>query len=275
MYKDNAFIGLSYSDEHLVFTEGGLPTLDPDHHKNWMKRFRTALAPHRIRFYSAGEYGDESQRPHYHAAVFNFPTCSRGRTLRRPESGTRPLAWLCCASCKLVHTTWGKGDVDLGTLGTESAQYISGYVVKKLNANHPDLDGRYPEFSRKSNRPGVGQAMMHEVASELLRLGLVDAEGDVPSALRHGSRLFPLGRYLRGQLRLMVGLEKNAPESTINKIKEDMQTLLDASKYGEALRKGAGQNHRLFVKNAILEAADQKVLNSETKQRIHRKVRTL
>lgn len=62
-----------------------------------------------------------------------------------------------------------------------------------------------------SLRPGIGAAAMYDVASEILRYNLQDGR-DVPLYLQHGGRSFPLGRYLRGKLRAMVGHEEGAPQ---------------------------------------------------------------
>lgn len=126
------------------------------------------------------------------------------------------------------------------------------------------LYGRHPEFSRQSNRPGIGHGFMHEVASSLMQFNLEDTQADVPSALRHGTRLLPLGRYLRTELRKLVGMDPSAPEAT----------LLEAAQRLQDVRESAFNNSRSFKKE-IVKAADQKVLNMETKLRIHRKVRTL
>lgn len=96
--------------------------------------------------------------------------------------------------------------------------------------DHPALYGREPEFSRQSNQNGgLGKSALHEVASELMRFNLDNTQGDVPVALRHGSRTLPLGRYLRRELRAMIGKEKNAPQIVLEQIKEEMRPLREAA----------------------------------------------
>lgn len=227
-YTDNAFVTLTYSDESLVIGESGA-TLVPLHVQNWLKRLRKAVHPVRIRFYLVGEYGDENWRPHYHVALFNFPTCVLGRTRRRAGSG-RPVWSQCCANCDLVGRTWGLGDVDVGILETSSAQYVAGYVTKKMT--HRDdsrLKGRHPEFSRMSNRPGIGGDALHEVADTFLKFNLEKTQTDVPVSLRHGSRELPLGRYLRKRLRKMVGRDEKTPKEVLDQIKEEMRPVREAA----------------------------------------------
>lgn len=218
LHGDNAFVTLTYSDANLptirppaAFSESGtVPTLVPKHTQDFLKRFRKAASPLRLRFYLVGEYGEQTQRPHYHMAAFGYPTCSWGRS-RYSRSRTS-----CCANCDLVLQAWGHGLVDLGSLETNSAQYIAGYVTKKMTSrDDPRLAGRHPEFARMSNRPGIGADYMDEVASTLMQFDLDTSQPDVPSALRHGSRILPLGRYLRRRLRTRIGKEPNAPASTL------------------------------------------------------------
>lgn len=231
-HQDNTFLTLTYEDSKLprLTSPDALPTLNPKHLQDWLKRLRWETAPLKLRFYAVGEYGDESWRPHYHVALFNFATCARGRTRR--DFRNRPLALKCCPSCSLVQRTWGYGDVDLGTVATESAQYLAGYTTKKMTDPKDDrLHGRHPEFARMSNRPGVGADAMDEIAHVFLSLGLENTQADVPSALRHGKRLFPLGRYLRRRLRARIGREVNAPSEVVNEIWEkEMRPLLEKAK---------------------------------------------
>jgi len=227
-YEDNAFVTLTYDDERLPVVDGR-PTLFPYHYQLFLKRLRKALAPVRIRFFIVGEYGDESERPHYHAAIFNMRSCVRGRTRRRPGSG-RPVWSECCAICKLVGETWGYGDVDIGMLETSSAQYICGYVTKKMTMRDDyRLKGREPEFARMSLRPGIGASAMDDVASELMRFNLDVTQADVPSSLRHGKRVLPLGRYLTKRLRKLVGKDEKVPEVVLEKIDAEVQPLREAA----------------------------------------------
>lgn len=259
LYSDNTIATLTYADENLTFNEDGLAVLVSDDLKNWLKRFRKAIEPHRIRYFAAGEYGDENWRPHFHVAIFNYPNCRHG--ISRYRTGRVD----CCSSCDLVRDTWRFGRVDLIELSESSAQYTCGYVTKKMtDKGHPALKSRPPEFSRMSLKPGIGSEMIWDVASSLMEFSLEDRMDDVPSSLRHGSRVLPLGRYLTGKLRERVGLDKKAPQTTLDKIAQELRPL----------REAAFENSRSFKKE-IVQAADQAVLNMETKIKLRRKRREL
>lgn len=258
LYEDNAFVTLTYSDEFLP-VDG---SLEPVAVSLWLKRLREMYrqaSGRKLRFYLVGEYGDETWRPHYHVALFNFPSCARGRTLRDVRNR---VAWRkCCDWCRMVGESWGKGDIDIGALETKSAQYLAGYVVKKMtSAADPRLMGRHREFARMSLRPGIGNDMMYEVASTLLQYNLEDRP-DVPIVLDHGKKSLPLGRHLRGKLREFIGRDKKAPPEVLEKWIAEMSELsasarLDADAVGslkrmnEKLEKGRlasfESRHRLY-----------------------------
>lgn len=261
-HQHNSYLTLTYSDENLPRLTNGTSTLDPADARNWLKRIRKELAPAKLRYFLVGEYGDESFRPHYHAAAFGLERCARGQTLRFRG---RPVASRCCDHCRLVQRTWDLGDVDCGGLEEGSIQYVAGYVTKKMT--HRDdarLDGRYPEFARMSLKPGIGYSALWEIASVMLTLGLDESEVDVPSTLRHGSRIWPLGRYLQQNLRKMVGKETNVPEEILEQIAEKMLPLRLAARSSQDLPS---------FKKTVLDHFAQDVLNFETRNRIFGKKR--
>lgn len=220
-HEYNAFVTLTYSDEFLPFRG----SLDAGHARDWLKRIRRAVEPSRIRFYLVGEYGDQMGRPHYHAALFGYQNCAYGETRNTERTGVHRE---CCKSCDVVRDTWGMGRISVGYLDISTAQYIAGYVTKKMT-RHDDvrLEGRYPEFARMSLRPGIGFSGMSDVADVLLRYG--ERWVDVPATLAHGTKEMPLGRYLRGTLRSMCGMEKGTPQASLDAMNARMWELSAAA----------------------------------------------
>lgn len=267
MRTDNTFATLTYEDSKLpVLASSGLATLEMKHLQDWLKRLRKVILPLRVRYYAVGEYGDETERPHYHVALFGFPTCVRNRTRRRIGS-ERPVWRDCCPQCRMVGDTWGHGDVDLGTVEVGSAQYLAQYVTKKMTSKDDSrLRGRAPEFARMSLKPGIGADFMHEVASTLMTLNLEKQQGDVPSSLHAHGRSQPLGRYLRRRLRTLLGREPNAPQEVIEEYEIEMLPLLKAAQ--------ADPNNP-SLKGQIIEAYRQKVLNMEVKSKLFKQGKSL
>lgn len=267
MHGDSSFITLTYQDASLPCQLNGLPTLHPKHTQTWLKRLRKQCEPSRLRFFLVGEYGDENFRPHYHAIIFGLPTCTRGRTLRQPATRSRPLWEKCCDQCRLVGSTWGHGDVDLGIVETSSAQYVCGYVTKKMTHRLDDrLRGREPEFARMSNRPGIGYDALHEFASTFLQFDLEKSQGDVPVTLRHGSRELPLGRYLRKKLRLLIGRDEKTPQQALDIIKAEMFPLQETQ---------FATPGRTSLKSVYLEKNKGSIARFESRQRLFRQQRNI
>lgn len=193
---DNAFLTLTYEKLEQE-------TLNPDDLKNFLKRLRKNLAPMKVRFYAVGEYGEKHGRPHFHVALFGYPSC---RSTKRKFNCH-------CKSCSVIRDTWGHGFIMNDKLEAGSARYIARYVIKKMTRHDdPRLQpNQHPEFARMSLRPGVGNGVVEAVATVLLRYKLLTAEGDVPVTLAHGGIEWPLGRYLRRKIREALGLDPRSP----------------------------------------------------------------
>lgn len=193
---DNAFVTLTYADDPV--------SLEPLHHRRFMDALRKRLAPMRVRFYMVGEYGEKNDRPHFHYALFGYPSC-KGHNPKK--------AYRCCSACDLLEEVWGRGFVKNLPLEIGSARYIARYVVKKMTRfDDPRLKANmHPEFSRMSLKPGIGQGCLEKVAAVITRYNLLTREGDVPVTLAHGGIQWPLGRYLRKQLRKKMGLDERSP----------------------------------------------------------------
>lgn len=197
LYADNCFLTLTYADDPV--------TLVPLDHRRFMDALRKRIAPLKVRFYMVGEYGESYGRPHFHYALFGYPTC-KGRN--------RSGRYRCCSACDLVEEVWGRGFIYNRPLELGSARYIARYVIKKMTRfDDPRLGNRHPEFARMSLKPGIGAGVLESVAAVITRYNLLTPQGDVPVTLRHGAVEWPLGRYLRRQLRKKLGLNEKSPET--------------------------------------------------------------
>lgn len=276
LHQSNGFLTLTYDEQNIPAGN----SLDPKHCQHWLKRFRAAGRGRQVRYYLVGEYGDESQRPHYHAALFGFGCLGK---IQRIETGIRCY----CEHCELVRSTWGYGNIDLDELNDTTAAYIGGYVLKKMTSkDDPRLKGRHPEFSRSSRRPGLARDAVPVIAEALKsEYGhLAFQHGDVPPALYHGTSKAPLGRYLKTKLREELGLEKinpetgevtyGAPHSTISTLKllasPEVHSLQDdlrrAPRFSPQAQKIYSQIDQ--QRSRDVSTRKQRVLNMETKHAI-------
>lgn len=255
MHSDASFITLTYSDEKLPVNG----TLVPEHVTKFLKlvRRRSGL---KLRYFLVGEYGELSERPHYHLLLFGFPTCAYGRT----QHGVRRS---CCAACDLVSHAWGKGFVDLGTVTKDSIDYCSGYVTKKMTRKNNDfqkayLGDRVPEFARMSLKPGIGALAIDSIADAFkpdygFKI-LQNNNGDVPVSLTHGSKSMPLGRYLRGKLRNVLAIPEKGEREKLSDYAASLREMYAKAGYGEEVAS--------YKKTTV-----QKILNLEARFKIHKK----
>jgi len=250
LQKDNAFLTLTYSDESLPDDL----SVRPRTISLFIKRLRKRGC--RFRYFACGEYGDNTFRPHYHLALFGFPTCTWGTTRKKEY---------CCPVCALVADCWTEGYIHLDSLTSSSMAYIAGYVTKKMTSEYdPRLEGRRPEFARMSLRPGIGYSVMHEVASTLLEFDLHKHLPDAPYSLQHGTKKWPLGRYLRRNLRCMIGRDKNTPQVIYEQMEKKMRPLREAA-----------FNASIPLKTAVLSASEGRRIQIHANERRKKKVKPL
>jgi len=243
-HEENLFVTLTYDPVNLPV--GGVV---PRHCQLFLKRLRSSLAPKTFRFFLVGEYGEQTFRPHYHLSLFG----------------------LGLGHAAFVDRAWGLGHTHCAEFTPETAQYVAGYVVKKMTAwDDLRLEGLHPEFSRKSNRPGLGAAAMAVIANYMeTEVGMNEfaKTGDVPIQLRLGRRVIPLGRYLRKKLRDEIGM----PERLRDEVKKnyflqkkiEMQLLLSD--------KGVDKASWFKRSHMVAEVNEQKIRNLEGRSRLHRK----
>lgn len=219
-HEDSTFVTLSYEE----MPANG--SLRPDDLRNFIKRLRSRIAPERVRYFAVGEYGEQTERPHYHLALFGYPNCveSQSRYSKRRAS--------CCANCDLIRDAWSLGNVFLGELNHATARYVAGYTTKKMTNPNDEktrnwLDGRHPEFARMSTRPALGVPAVAGIIKELAPyIGEMD---DVPSWCFHQGKSMPLGRTLRNHIRKGLGLAPESQPEAKEKYQKEMRDLQKGS----------------------------------------------
>nr|AVQ10256.1 replication protein VP4 [Gokushovirinae environmental samples] len=147
LHDDATFLTLTYDDKHLP--EG--KTLVRSHPQAFLKRLRTAVSPVKFRLYGCGEYGELNLRPHYHIILFGIDFPDK-KFYKNAKDGT-PLYY-----SDFVDKYWGMGFNVLGSVTFESCAYVARYVTKKVKGPTAEAyyNGRLPEFSMFSLKPGIG-----------------------------------------------------------------------------------------------------------------------
>lgn len=253
-HVENAFVTLTYSDENVPASG----SLVPAHVSSFLKRLRKKYSGTPLRFYAVGEYGDETQRPHYHLTMFGLSgrTDVLSRTMVRHFGASQP-----------IHDAWGLGHTLTAEFTRQTAQYVSGYVTKKLTSkDDPRLQGRSPEFARMSLRPGVGASIIPALAASLGENENLE-DGRV---IRINGRKQYLGPYL---LRLLSA----AREPDAKKI----QAFKDQKSWERSLEMQALLHHHgspaeiVTARMAYQKSVFQKLLTLETRSKIYSKRGTL
>lgn len=153
LHEQNCFITLTYSPEHLPVNG----SLDYSHFQKFMKRFRKVV-PQRVRYYMCGEYGENYQRPHFHAILFGYDFEDK-----KPWKTTSSKSIIYRSD--LLERLWPFGYSSIGTVTFESAAYCARYCVKKItgsladkaytrvNVDTGEIIKLTPEFNHMSLKP--------------------------------------------------------------------------------------------------------------------------
>lgn len=173
-YKHNWFITLTYDDGHkprdeqkttsqgITYEDDG--TWNGYLEKKDVSKFMKKLREHwerkynhiGIRFFAVGEYGGKTQRPHYHAILFNLPIPAEELKLIKVTPNGN-----CLYTHPLIEEIWENGLISLGEVTLESAAYVARYSLKKRTGKHSEdyyaERGQTPEFSLMSRRPGIAR----------------------------------------------------------------------------------------------------------------------
>lgn len=124
-WPTGCFLTLTYATDKLPQNR----SLRVEHFQLFMKRLREYLARvenvERIKYFACGEYGDKTDRPHYHAVVFGWKPGDMVEVPNNP--GTEYTLY----DSKIVADLWTHGRVRIGTLTARSAAYVARYTIKK------------------------------------------------------------------------------------------------------------------------------------------------
>lgn len=155
MHDENAFITLTYNNACLPLNDEGKPTLRYVDVQLFLKRLRKAIFERygkKIRFYCVGEYGTKFSRPHYHLIIFGHGFFETRKPIRKRGNFLDYID-------EIVGDCWKYGYHTVNDYTPSSANYVSGYVTKKLTSDKI-YDGIEPEFHRMSRRDGIGKKFM-------------------------------------------------------------------------------------------------------------------
>ncbi|WGL31347.1 replication initiator protein [Dipodfec virus UOA04_Rod_962] len=249
-HKHAYFVTLTYSPENYPEDE----CLNKEHLKKYFKRLLKSVGS--AVCFGVGEYGDETGRAHYHAAIFS----------------DIPIFQAIIDAWSLHGCPIGRVSVD--QLSNGRCKYIAGYVVKKMDKMDDErLDGRTPEFRITPRRPPLGYGLLYELlefmaSNSRFRHALL-SHIYAPYSVRIGGDTIRLPRYVRDKLKVfysdpihkkkqqaLARLKAAQDSYSVTQLTKDMQVLcgLDSD-----FRCFKSENKELFEKmNELNELAYNK-----------------
>lgn len=219
-----SFVTLTYDEEHLpVALCEGEPraVLNGKDLTLWLKRFRNKFGPYR--YFAVGEYGSKTDRPHYHAILFGVDPGYGGE----------------------IQETWGQGFTSAYEVNSTRCAYIAHYTTKKWLAKTTEaLQGRPPEMSRQSRKPGIGVPFIPALANayETKSGSLILSQGQLQTTIRIGGKTYPLDRTMMLKLREALGLPSSFGKLDTTTEEEMIEAVKEAQQSEAKLTRRA-QNH--------------------------------
>lgn len=203
------FITLSYDTDHLPFTKSGQPTLNKRDVQLFFKKLRKTTND-KIKYYVAGEYGENYDRPHYHIILFN-------------------------AKVEAIQNAWSdehgkyRGMVYYGDVNEKSIRYTLKYINKPTRIPLFDGDDRQKEFQLTSK--GLGADYLTAETIEFHKNS--SAEKNFVT-LRNGAKL-PMPRYYKNKIfdenQLEIIQEKAKKQARFNQAYLEGMSPYDSAKF--------------------------------------------
>jgi len=181
--QGNCFVTLTYREPHECTPEqykAGhyVPadySLRPSDVTNFIRRLRRSV-DHEVRYFYCGEYGDETQRPHYHLCLFNKSFYDQ--TLFKDDEGFHTF------TSPSLEKLWPYGFSTVQPLSYENAAYTARYSLKKITGKrawdhylrcdeHGVAYWLRPEFirmstgNRKGQNNGLGARFYEKYTSDI------------------------------------------------------------------------------------------------------------
>ena len=210
-HDNNAFLTLTYK-EYDPFTEPELfaktRSLDYADYQNFNKMLRQYLTrskQEKIKFYTAGEYGELStERAHWHSILFNFTANDQNNAKIRE-------IW--------KHANPERIDIQEIADSQAVARYVSKYVIKKVGINPTEYEKIYKRkapFHRGSQGLGLKRALelFSKPALESFR-----EFRDFNHIVYQGKKII-LDRYLRNKIAENLAIKDELTYQGLQKLKE-------------------------------------------------------
>lgn len=138
--------------------------------QKFLKRLRKAYRG-KLRYFVAGEYGEQTARPHYHMILYGWEPTDLENLYKIHHNGYYNSKWLA--------NLWGMGQIQIAQAVPETYRYVAGYVTKKMyeldgkKANAYYELGQTKPFACMSLKPGIGDNYYQEHKAEIWQRGYI------------------------------------------------------------------------------------------------------
>nr|CAI9750267.1 replication initiation protein [Microvirus sp.] len=138
--------------------------------QKFLKRLRKAYSGH-LRYFCAGEYGEQTARPHYHMILYGWEPTDLKNLYKIHHNGYYTSEWM--------EKLWGNGQIQIAQAVPETYRYVAGYVTKKMyeiddkKANQYYELGQPKPFACMSLKPGLGDQYYKEHKEEIWSKGYI------------------------------------------------------------------------------------------------------
>ncbi len=279
-WNRGAFITLTYDNDNLPhgdYYKGG--TLVKDDVQKFMKRFRFHFKKYdkkrEIRYFAVGEYGDNTNRAHYHLLIFNIDIDEAKH---------------------FTDLSWKKGFNTVADLHINRLVYTCSYTIKKMTSIHDFLDGRVPEFSLMSRKPAIGYYGLNLLVDLLKdkkmfpknyagsydkwwmeQSGFIQNEWNGTFAWKDGTIILPNNeqgwKYALSQGVRVLRLDTNMSRSLAKLINPTLMEIVDINTEAVASRSAKFNQHMQILKSKISKLSfETEVYYDEHKKKFQRRV---
>lgn len=170
-WYEKSFITLTYDDDHIPENN----SLKKEHLQLFLKRLRKNLGNRRIKYYACGEYGEQTQRPHYHLILF-------GVGVNKDDITTVMRSW--------KYADWRVPSIRKNSFGlceADSIRYVCQYIDKKFTGEQGKEEyeekHREPVFKIQSN--GIGRNYISKYKEKIIDDGFIRIDGHRRSLPRY------------------------------------------------------------------------------------------
>ena len=237
--RNALFLTLTYSEDTIPRNTIGEATLSKRDLQLFHKKLRQRIARDPIvakmalkwpplRFYAIGEYGTNTNRPHYHGIYFNIPASVKDK----------------------ITDIWANGHVQYGTVTGASIHYVTGYLLTFQEVPF----GIQKPFATMSKNPGIGYNYISRTKDWHTKNKYTHVIGDQGQKIN-------LPRYYKNHIFQDI-TEAEQEEMELNSLKN--QTIGDIKEY-EKVTKNGDDFYR--TTNQQIENRQRQIRNKHSKRK--------